>query len=338
MALANHPNMLGRAGSGVTSSNAVTSLTGTANQVIVSAPTGAVTISLSPTLAGINSITSATGTALTLATFAGSNKNLILAPDGTGTVSIGAVGAGSASVPTLTGNTGATNTGLWWDTTNNRLSMIVGGVTAFQAFSTGAPIEIQTAWKIYPATDNAAGNTIGRGANRYQEMFLGPTGASISGATPSASSGLVSSADKCVKAVASIADNTATAVLTATIPNAAHSGTLRVRLVGSLGAGGAIGANEATACVSYDFAIARTAGVNAVVVASAAYGIATASVAGASIITVTAAASAVSGAVGATNTFTVNITIAHTTGSSTNHTCMLIGEIINANATGITIV
>lgn len=147
----------------------------------------------------------------------------------------------------------------------------------------------------------------------------------------------VTTATKLTKTVGSIGDAAATAVLTVTIPNAAHSASLKVRLAGSLGAGGAIGANEATGTVSYDFAIARTAGVNAVTTISSAYGSAMANVAGAATITVTAAASAISGAVGATNTFTVNVTITRGSGSSTNHTCMVLAEICNANATGITI-
>jgi hypothetical protein len=139
------------------------------------------------------------------------------------------------------------------------------------------------------------------------------------------------------KATAAIADNTATAVLTVTIPNAAHSASLKVRVTGSLGAGGAIGANEATGTIEYNIAIARTAGVNAVVTAATATGTATASVAGAATITVTAAPSAISGAVGATNTFTVNATIAKGSGSSDNHTCVVSADLVNANATGITL-
>lgn len=139
------------------------------------------------------------------------------------------------------------------------------------------------------------------------------------------------------KATTAIADATGTAVLTVTIPNAAHSGSVRVTLVGSLGAGGAIGANEASGTVSYDFAVARTAGVNAVTAISSAYGSGMASVAGAATITVTAAASAISGAVGAVNTFTVNVTITKGSGASANHTCLVMAEVLNANATGITL-
>lgn len=139
------------------------------------------------------------------------------------------------------------------------------------------------------------------------------------------------------KTVTGIANNTGTSVLTITIPNAAHSGIVHVRLGGSLGAGGAIGANEATAAITYDIAVTRTAGVNAVATISTAYGSAAANVAGGSTATITAALGSVGGAVGATNTFAVNVTIAHGTGSSTNHICQVDAWIDNANASGITI-
>lgn len=139
------------------------------------------------------------------------------------------------------------------------------------------------------------------------------------------------------KAVASIADNVATATFTITVPNAAHSASLAVTQTCSLGAGGAIGANEATATISYIVAFTRTAGVAAVGTASTAYGSGATAVAGAATVTVTGALSAVSGAVGATNTFTWNATVARSGGSSTNHTCLVYGRLMNANATGITI-
>ena len=140
------------------------------------------------------------------------------------------------------------------------------------------------------------------------------------------------------KAIASIADNTATDTFTVTIPNAAHSASIMVLLTGSLGAGGAIGANEASASIGYNIAVTRTAGVNAVATISAAFGsAASAAVAGAATITVAGTLSAISGAVGATNTFTIKVTIARGSGTSTNHTCFAYAKLLNANATGITI-
>jgi hypothetical protein len=150
-------------------------------------------------------------------------------------------------------------------------------------------------------------------------------------------SGAVTSKAELTKAVTAIADATATDVLTITVPNAAHSALVRVMLAGSLGAGGAIGANEATGVVAYDIAIARTAGVNAVAGISAAYGAASAVVAGGATITVTAAMSAVVGAVGASNSFTVKVTITKGSGASANHTCRIHATVVNANATGVSV-
>ncbi len=139
------------------------------------------------------------------------------------------------------------------------------------------------------------------------------------------------------KAVTAFTDGAAKATFTVTIPNAQHSGSLMVRFTGALGAGGAIGAGEANATISYDIDIVRTAGVNAVATISTAYGSAASAVAGAATVTVTAAVSAISGIVSATNTFTVDVTITKSGGSSAAHTCLCFGELMNSLATGITI-
>ncbi len=47
--------------------------------------------------------------------------------------------------------------------------------------------------------------------------------------------------------------------------------------------------------------------------------------------------SAVSGAVGVTNTFTVNVTVTKSGGASANHTCLCYAQLTNANVTGISI-
>jgi hypothetical protein len=149
--------------------------------------------------------------------------------------------------------------------------------------------------------------------------------------------GAVTCSDKVLKTIASIADNTATPTFTVTVPNAAHSATIKLTLKGSLGAGGAVGSNEASGSISYDVAIARTSGVATVATFSTAYGSSTSAVAGAATVTITAAASGLTGANNATQTFTIDVTIARGSGSSTNHTCQVLAEVINANASGVTI-
>lgn len=140
------------------------------------------------------------------------------------------------------------------------------------------------------------------------------------------------------KAVTTFTNNVAKAVLTFTVPNAAHSASFLVRIVGSMGAGGAVGANESTQSATYIVDITRTAGVNAVATIGATYGQpAAASVAGAANIATTAALSAISGAVGAANTFTVDVTLARSAGTADNHTALVHCSLLNANATGVTV-
>lgn len=139
------------------------------------------------------------------------------------------------------------------------------------------------------------------------------------------------------KAVTAFSDGVAKTVLTIAIPNAAHSASVMVRVTGSMGAGGAIGANEASATNAYIVTVVRTAGVNAVATISSAFGAAAANVAGAGTVTATAGLAAVSGAVGAANTIDVQVTITKSGGSSDNHTAVVIGEILNANSTGVSI-
>lgn len=142
------------------------------------------------------------------------------------------------------------------------------------------------------------------------------------------------------KAVIAIANNTATDVLTVTVQNTAapQNNVLRVNLVGELGGGGTVGQGEATAGISYDFAIVRIGGAVTVIGASSAYGSATAVSAGAATITLTAAASAVTGGATVTNTFTIQATIARGSGSSQNHVCDVTATLIGPNIGGITVV
>lgn len=218
---------------------------------------------------------------------------------------------------------GDATSGIWWASTTN-LSIAVSGVERFR-FGSGGQLASTGGYGM--------GSTAGS-----PDVVMNRAGANAAVfGTVTAAAGSVTSRTELNSAIASIADNVATAALTITIPNAAHSASVRVRVTGSAGAGGAIGANEATAANEYIVTLTRTAGVNAVAAISAAYGAGAATVAGGNAVTCTAAVSAVSGAVGATNTFTVNVTIARAAGTATNHTCLVYGQLMNANATGITI-
>lgn len=227
----------------------------------------------------------------------------LLAPDGSGA-------APSYSFAS------ATNMGMFYNAGN--LAFVVGGQADIQITS-GHVTQVRT-------LDFFSG-----------DAFISRLGANSIQYSATNAAAAATSRNEINKAVASIADATPTATFTITVPNAAHSASILIRMTGSLGAGGAIGANEASASNSYVITLTRTAGVNAVAAISSAFGAAATAVAGAATVTCTAAMSTVSGAVGAVNTFTVNVTITRSGGSSTNHTCLCFAQLMNANASGITI-
>jgi len=212
-------------------------------------------------------------------------------------------------------------TGRVGSTTNGTLAFIAAGQMNLVTGSVGVGVDFAT-------------DTIFKVRTRAQTGYAAVDALSyrINGGA-----GAVGSVDKVQKSVAAIADATLTTVWTITVPNAAHSAKIRVTLVGSLGAGGAIGANEASATNTYDIVVTRTAGVNAVAAISTVYGAAASAVAGAATVTAVLTVGAVSGAVGASNTFPVQVTITKSGGASANHTCQAIAEVLNANATGVTI-
>lgn len=135
-----------------------------------------------------------------------------------------------------------------------------------------------------------------------------------------------------------ISNGVATDVLTVTVPNAAHSAFLVLDVLGILGAGGSIGANEAVNLQSFNIGITRTAGLATVkTVSSAIGGTGSIAVAGATTCAVTVAVSSNTGANGAEQTFTVQVTISRGSGSSTNHVAMVRYTLANHNGTGITV-
>lgn len=139
------------------------------------------------------------------------------------------------------------------------------------------------------------------------------------------------------KTVTAIADAVATAAIGVTVPNKALAAQFRVTVLGSIGAGGAVGADEASASNTYIVTLTRTPGKNVVAAISAAFGGGASNVAGGTTVTCTAALSAVTGGVGTSNAFTVNVTITRGGGLSTNHTCLVTAEENNAVASGITL-
>jgi hypothetical protein len=235
---------------------------------------------------------------------------------------------GLISAPSLL-FTGDTATG-WYQSGANQWAWTTGANATLQLQSNGVRVGSGGAF-VWVSAASAVGGSIDTAIARAAANSLVFAGTGAAGAATSRT--------EINKAVTGIADATATAVFTVTVPNGAHSANVEVTLNGSIGAGGAIGANEATASIKYNVAIARTAGVNAVAVISAAYGSSgSAAVAGATSITVAGDLGAISGAVGAANTFTIRVTVTKGGGTSANHTCTAHAVLVNANASGVTIV
>ena len=140
------------------------------------------------------------------------------------------------------------------------------------------------------------------------------------------------------KVVTGLQDTVATDVLTVTVPNAAHAAFIEVDVLGIKGAGGAIGAGEATLFTTYRIALARTAGVAVVPIVSAALATAAATVAGGdALASVGVKVSALTGAVGAPQTVTILVAITRAGAGADNHVAAISARILNRAASGVTI-
>lgn len=232
------------------------------------------------------------------------------------------------------GSTGKISFGLGSDATLGTARATINGTVLDVALTTNSTSSTVGAFIVGNAV--AATSVACGGGNLNVGAGLAVKGSmTIGGSTTTA--GAVTTGLRLIKAVTAITDATPKDIITVTIPNAAHSASITVKVIGSLGAGGAIGANEANASAIYDFTLSRTAGVACVVGASTAYGGASSSVAGATTCTTTLAATAMTGAVSAQQTFTIQVTVTKGGGSSANHTALIMAEVMNSNATGVTI-
>lgn len=250
---------------------------------------------------------------------------------GTAATSFKTTGAGTNTAPTYEYVNGLTGYGTYYGSggtaTGNGPTVVNGGNIVAILGADG--IGVRSANGYYFSSTTSALGTADAGMTR--------AGANAVRFNPG-STATTTSRTEINKEVTAIADNTATAVLTVTIPNGAHSASLRVVLKGAAGGGGAVGADESTRSIEYRVDVTRTAGVNAVATLSApGMNPAAATVAGGNGITVTGTIGAISGAVGATNTFPINVTIARAAGTATNHICFPYAELINDNANGVTI-
>lgn len=135
------------------------------------------------------------------------------------------------------------------------------------------------------------------------------------------------------KKVTGIADNTATAVATVTVPNANHAAAIKVTILSS---NGSTDAFESSRVATGTVVVARTTGANAVAAVSTLEGAQIATVSGGATHTLAYGVSAISGAVGATNTFDIQVTI-DDSGNLGSNQAVCVFELINAEATGVTI-
>lgn len=130
-----------------------------------------------------------------------------------------------------------------------------------------------------------------------------------------------------------IADNTATAVITVTVPNAAHNAGIFLDIVAYMGTG--TDASESTRVATGSIALARTSGADCVAVVSTIDQAQIATVAAGGTITLAYSVSAMTGASSATQTFNILVTIV-VTGTITDHACLMSAKLLNAAATGVT--
>jgi hypothetical protein len=128
-----------------------------------------------------------------------------------------------------------------------------------------------------------------------------------------------------------VPDNTATDLITVTVPNSSQSASIKIWFTA---ASGGTDAYESTRAAQGMISIARTTGVNVVAGAATLELPVIATVSGGDTFTLAYGVSAVTGAVGAVNTFTIQVTL-NSVGNQAL-TCMARAELMNAVGTGVT--
>lgn len=299
----------------------VTNTGGTLATVVGKIGGNAIAIGGAVTFSGANSVTlTSTGaTSLTLPT--------------SGTLLTNAV----TSLPSLS-TIGTISTGVWHGTPvtpqyggTGLATITAHGILVGEGTATVFPVPGCTTgvpwWSASSVDPTCTGSPVLIGPGFTTQTVLGGTGLAA-GATTNTS---------LTKVVTGIADAVATPVLTVTVPNASEAAVVHVRVVGSLGAGGAVGAFECSAALDGTVVAARRAALATVATASTAVLASSSCVAGATTITLAYSVSAISGASGATQTFAVNVTLTKGGGSSANHQAVVYAEVLNSEASGVTI-
>ena len=249
--------------------------------------------------------------------------------------------SGSVTAPSLTfSSDSVSDTGLYW-AGEDTMGLIAAGTEVVRL--TGAGTNYAATARIAFGSDgvtgidtmlyrNAAGVLALRNDTSAQTFVIGAAGAATA-AIALNGSGVATSAYKLIKKVTGIADNTATDVLTVTIPNANHAAGIQLTFVSS---NGSTDAFESSRIATGYVVVARTTGANAVTTAAAIGNAAIATVAAGATHTLAYAVSAITGAAGASNSFTVQVTI-DDSGNVGSNQVVVLAEVINSEATGVTI-
>jgi hypothetical protein len=174
------------------------------------------------------------------------------------------------------------------------------------------------------------------------DVHLTPKGAGVvkidSGGLMRGSPGSAAGQNEITKTLTGIVNNTATAILTVTVPNAQHNARIKCEFMGMPGSGGGSGIGCSTVTADFNVAIAREAAASTVAALSASWGVASAVVAGGDANPVlTAAISALTGSAGQSQTFTVNVNMNVQPSGASGHIVMGMFKLLNRNAAGITI-
>ena len=184
-------------------------------------------------------------------------------------------------------------------------------------------------------TDNGANSTVQLALPQSIATTSSPTFASpiVTSLNIGGAEGAATSCRTLTKKITGIADNTATNILTVTVPNANHATAIRLLLLSS---NGSTDAFESSRVATGHVVVARTTGANAVAVAAALDDATIATVSGGATHTLAYNVSSISGAAGAVNTFTIQATI-DDSGNLGSNQLVVEATLLNAEATGITI-
>jgi hypothetical protein len=184
-----------------------------------------------------------------------------------------------------------------------------------------------------PVYQQAAGSDtnidIGMYGKGTGSALLGPSVGE--GALASVRAGSAGNMTRKVKKITGMTDATFTDILTVTVPNAAHAAGIFIRASASLGDA------DSSACDSYFVTLARQSGAATVLEGDIGVtSVAQPSATGAQTIVLAFQLSSLTGAVGATQTFTVQAKITRGGGASDNHYMTFVAELLNNNTGGVT--